>query len=55
MDYSTKISETVAELQQLEKQQTKAAHRDRLRFNGHNVTGFLQDPNKFTIVSTKLT
>jgi transposase len=32
MDYSTKVSESVADLQRLEKQQTKAAHRDRLRF-----------------------
>ncbi|MBC3786487.1 hypothetical protein FHK02_5355, partial [Spirosoma sp. LMG 31448] len=32
MDYATKISQTVDELQQLEKQQTNVANRDYVRF-----------------------
>ncbi|QMW04903.1 helix-turn-helix domain-containing protein [Spirosoma foliorum] len=32
MDYNTKITESLAELQQLEKQQTNATHRDHIRF-----------------------
>lgn len=32
MDYGTQIIETLAELQQLEKQQTNAIHRDHVRF-----------------------
>jgi len=32
MDYATKITQTIDELQQLEKQQTNVANRDYVRF-----------------------